>query len=287
MTRVLSHKAPAKINLYLHVTGRREDGYHLLDSLVVFANDLADDITVTESNDFSFGVSGPYAGALAAEDQERNLCVRAARLYAEAIGAAPHFKIHLEKHLPAGAGIGGGSADAAAVIRALEEFHGQPLPTRDPRLAMLGADVPVCYRSHACRFKGIGDIIRDVPPIPPFHILLVWPDRHSATKGVFAAQEWAYQRPVEYPPSFGTLEQFVSFLRNTKNDLYVPAARLTPEITQAVEAIESQGQCLLARMSGSGSAAFGLFADAAGCQAAERHIARRYPGWWVKSAFIG
>ena len=286
MTRVHRH-APAKINLYLHVTGKREDGYHLLDSLVVFAHDLSDIVTIEESDAFSFSVSGPCAQSLAGEDLERNLCVRAARLYCEAFGIEPSFKLHLEKNLPVGAGIGGGSADAAATIHALEEFYGRNLPDREARLIVLGADVPVCYRAKPCRFLGIGDVIREIPAPPKLHMLLAWPDRHTSTKEVFGNRAWEYQRPVNFPQSYGTTQQFIFFLNGTKNDLSDSAIAITPEIVEAQNAIAAQKNCLLARMSGSGSSVFGLFANAEDSAAAKEYLLLHYPDWWVKTAEIG
>lgn len=286
MRRVLRH-APAKINLYLHVTGKREDGYHLLDSLVVFADELSDIVTIEESDTGGFSVSGPFAGALAGEDVSRNLCVRAAKLYCEALGITPNFNLHLEKNLPTGAGIGGGSADAAATIHALEEFFGKPLPDRDRHFLSLGADVPVCYRAKPCRFLGIGDVIRDIQAPPKLHILLVWPDAHTATKDVFAQRTWEYQRPVAFPPVYGTAQQFLYFLGQTKNDLEDSAITITPQIAQVMQSISAQSHCRLARMSGSGSTVFGLFDDAESSAAARDAIALHHPDWWVKTAKIG
>lgn len=287
MSRVLRRNAPAKINLYLHVTGKREDGYHLLDSLVVFANELSDIVSVEENGESGFSMSGPFAPALAHEDVDHNLCVRAAKLYCETLGITPDFNLHLEKNLPAGAGIGGGSADAAATIHALEEFYGRALPDRDKNLLSLGADVPVCYRAKPCRFLGIGDVIRDVQTPPKIFILLVWPDAHTSTKEVFGKNGGAYQRPVTFPQTYGTAQQFLSFLRQTKNDLEEPALLLTPEISDALREISIQKNCRLARMSGSGSTVFGIFDTAQESIAARDHIALHHPDWWVKTSQIG
>lgn len=287
MSRVLRRLAPAKINLYLHVTGKREDGYHLLDSLAVFADELSDIVTIEENGEGAFSASGPFAHALAGEDVERNLCVRAAKLYCETLGLAPDFNLHLEKNLPVGAGIGGGSSDAAATIHALEELYGRALPDRDKNLLSLGADVPVCYRARACRFLGIGDVIRDIPAPPKLHILLVWPGAHTATKDVFGRGSWEYQRPVAFPQTYGTAQQFLFFLHQTKNDLEESAIAVTPQIADALREIAVQKNCHLARMSGSGSTVFGLFDNAKDTVAARDYIALHYPDWWVKTAEIG
>ena len=287
MSRVVRRHAPAKINLYLHVTGKREDGYHLLDSLVVFADGLSDIVRVEESIDATFSISGPFARALAEEDAYRNLCVRAAELYCETLGITPDFHLHLEKNLPLGAGIGGGSADAAATIHALEEFYGRTLPDRDARLLSLGADVPVCYRAKPCRFLGIGDVIRDIVAPPKLYMLLVWPDAHTATKNVFGSRAWDYQRPVTFPQTYGTAQQFLYFLSQTKNDLEGTAISLTPQIADALQETTAQKNCRLARMSGSGSTVFGIFDSAEDSAAARDHIALHYPDWWAKTAEIG
>ncbi len=155
MSRKASVRAPAKINLYLHVTRMREDGYHLLDSLVVFAGDVADVVTVEEQDEFSIEVTGPFANSLNAD----NIVSKAANAYGKPC------KITMEKNIPVGAGLGGGSSDAAAAIRGLEELHG-PMKNRDAVLLALGADVPVCYRATPSRFQGIGEILSGAPALP-------------------------------------------------------------------------------------------------------------------------
>lgn len=284
MPRVLSRIAPAKINLYLHVTGKREDGYHLLDSVVVFAQDVGDRITISGSDTFSFNLSGPMSGALQGEDSERNLAVRAARLYCNEIGTNPDFSLHLEKNLPSGAGLGGGSADAAAVIRALEDFFAQEMPDRDDHLLSLGADVPVCYHGHACRIRGIGERLYQIPALPSLHMLLVWPNAHTATKDVFDKRDDITRDDLVIPRTFGTTQQFIQFLKTTGNDLSEAAESLSPVISEARAVVAAQRGCALVRMSGSGSAVFGLFEHAADCSAAQRYILSTHPDWWAKQS---
>lgn len=278
--------APAKVNLYLHVTGRRDDGYHLLDSLVAFAPDIADRVSITPSPSFSFSLSGPMAKAIEPEDQSDNLAVRAARLYCDTVGLRPAFALHLEKNIPAGAGLGGGSADAAAVIRALEQFYGQSLPGRERNLLLLGADVPVCYHGQACRFEGVGDIITQAPALPALSILLVWPARHSATKDVFALRNKGFSSAVHMPESFGNTQQFITFLTSTGNDLKDAASTLSPEIDEAEQMVRKQAGCLLSRMSGSGSAVAGLFETADACRRAAAAIQAVRPLWWVRDSAV-
>lgn len=284
MTRAITKHAPAKINLYLHVTGKRDDGYHLLDSMVVFAPDIADIVTVEPSDAFSFSMAGLFADGIG--EDHNNLALRAARLYCDVTGAPSSFSLHLEKNIPSGAGLGGGSADAAATIKALEEFYGIPLPDRDKHLLSLGADVPVCYRARACRFKGIGEVITDIPAPPELHMLLVCPNKHTSTRDVFAARTAAYTDPATIPPSYGTIQQFLFFLRSTNNDLSAPAKTLSPEIAEAEQLLGEQAGCLFTRMSGSGSAVFGLFDNAKNCATAREHILTTQPAWWAQSTNI-
>lgn len=284
MTRVIAQSAPAKINLYLHVTGKREDGYHLLDSMVVFAPGIADDLTIAEHDGFSFSMSGLFSDQ--AGDTDKNLAVRAARLYGDVTGHTLNIALHLEKNIPAGAGLGGGSADAAATIRALEHFFETPLPDRDRHLLALGADVPVCYRARPCRFKGIGEVITDIPPLPALPMLLVWPGAHSSTKDVFAARQAGYKALASIPPSLGNMQQFLFFLKGTSNDLVPAAEHLAPVIAEAASLLAAQPGCTLARMSGSGSALYGLFESETQARHAREDILSLHPDWWVQSTLI-
>ena len=161
------------------------------------------------------------------------------------------------------------------------------MPDSETKLIALGADVPVCYRARPCRFLGIGDVIHTIPAPPKLYMLLVWPDAHTPTKDVFARRAWGYQRPIGIPPSFGNAQQFFFFLSRTKNDLFASAVEVSPEIAEAQKAVEAQKNCRLARMSGSGSAVFGLFDSAPDSAAARDYIALHYPDWWVRTAETG
>lgn len=281
--------APAKINLYLHVTGKREDGYHLLDSLVVFAPDCADKIIITPWEQFSFSVSGPFAHEFSEDDlredeASKNLIVKAAYNYKRQTGVDLKVDIHLEKNIPMGAGIGGGSADAAATIKALEQFYAAPLPNRERVLLSLGADVPVCYHAKPCRFEGIGENISDVPELPPLSMLIVWPDEKSPTKGVFKAYHGRHSKPVAIPSQFSKLYDFIGFLKTTRNDLDEASKSLYPVIDEAENMVAAQKGCLLARMSGSGTSVFGLFETEQDCLAARDALQAAYKNWWVRTA---
>jgi 4-diphosphocytidyl-2-C-methyl-D-erythritol kinase len=268
--------APAKLNLALHVTGQRPDGYHLLDSLVVFA-DVGDRVTVAPAEALTLAVAGPEgAGLTAGED---NLVLRAARAFGAGRGAA----IVLEKTLPVASGIGGGSADAAAALRALARLWGLPLPDAVAVLA-LGADVPVCLAGRPARMGGIGEALVPVPALPEVAVLLVNPRVEVATPAVFRALARKDNPAMETPPpAFAGPGDLAAWLSRQRNDLEAPAIAVAPVIADALSAIAATGP-LMARMSGSGATCFGLFATLAGAGAAARRLAARHPGWWVRAA---
>ncbi len=258
--------APAKLNLTLHVTGRRADGYHLLDSLVVFC-DIGDVVTLSDGP-LSLTVTGPFAAGLTAEPD--NLCLRAARL------AGREAAITLEKNLPVASGIGGGSADAAAVLRAL---NAAPSGTET-----LGADVPVCMAGVPTRMRGLGEILDSLPALPDLHLVLVNPGQGLSTPAVFKALMRRDNPPMPDPlPAFPDTAALIEFLRDQRNDLEPPAIALMPEIADCLAALQGAG-AMLARMSGSGATCFGIFADATAARAAQAAIAGAHPNWWVAAS---
>ncbi|MCI5096323.1 MAG: 4-(cytidine 5'-diphospho)-2-C-methyl-D-erythritol kinase [Rhodobacteraceae bacterium] len=271
--------APAKVNLTLHVTGQREDGYHLLDSLVVFA-DVGDHLRLEAAEETALTLVGPEAEGLQAE--EDNLVLRAARLMDEERAV----RIELQKELPVSSGIGGGSSDAAATLRGLAELWKMPLPDQEQVLA-LGADVPVCLARRSCRMAGIGDRLLPVPPIPALDIVLVNPRVGVSTPDVFRALTYKKNPPM--PPSlpvWSNAGEFLLWLRNQRNDLYPPASELLPVISDVRRAIDRAGASF-AGMSGSGATCFGLFpADGQSARAACALIADAHPGWWCASGSI-
>jgi 4-diphosphocytidyl-2-C-methyl-D-erythritol kinase len=278
---VITLSAPAKINLYLHVTGKRPDGYHLLDSLVVFLHDMADRVILELADTFQIDVVGLVPQGADGED---NLAARAVKAVAAHVGREPNIRIRLEKSIPSGAGLGGGSSDAAATVKGLEQLWNFSLEEeeRDAILLSLGADVPVCYRARPCRFEGIGEILSDVPAMPRFSILLIWPDAHSATRDIFAARPPAYKTArAVMPPHFGDLASLIAFLGKTENDLQAVAESLTPAIAAARAFLETSSGCLLARMTGSGSCVFGIFEDRALCEEAQAAAHAKFPAWWT------
>jgi 4-diphosphocytidyl-2-C-methyl-D-erythritol kinase len=284
--------APAKINLYLHVNERLANGYHGLDSLVDFA-DVGDFITIEPADMFTFTVDGPFAGALSGRDVEAgpastNLVVRAARALARASDHRLDFKITLTKNLPLGAGIGGGSADAAAVIWGLLQYWGLPkdAPYLQELMVELGADVPVCFWSRAVRMRGIGDIFDAVPALPEMPILLVHPGKSCSTPTVFAGYDGSLKSLVEIP-DFENETRLIRFLWGQDNDLSEAAQRVIPDIGNVLQVIGAQDGCALARMSGSGSCCFGLFNDESTMDAACDVIKADNPDWWVQASWLG
>jgi 4-diphosphocytidyl-2-C-methyl-D-erythritol kinase len=275
---MISERASAKINLHLHVVGRRPDGYHLLDSLVVFAG-AADRLTV-EPGELSLAVTGAFAAGL--ETEADNLVLRAARALAAHAGVPATGRLVLEKNLPVASGIGGGSADAAATLRLLSRFW--DLDVGQEGLAAiagrLGADVPVCLAGRAAIMSGIGEILAPPPPLPAAGMVLVNPGVAVSTPAVFRAREDGYSAAVAWPVAGWTdAESLAAALRTTGNNLEPPALRLAPPIAEALAALHGTPGCLLARMSGSGTTCFGLFADAAAARCAASGL--DHPGWWV------
>jgi 4-diphosphocytidyl-2-C-methyl-D-erythritol kinase len=263
---IRSERAAAKLNLTLHVTGRRADGYHLLDSLVVFL-DIGDRVTVAPGP-LSLAITGPFAAGL--DNGPDNLCLRAARL------AGREVAITLDKNLPIASGIGGGSADAAAVLRALDARPDHP--------ESLGADVPVCLESQPMRMRGLGEILTPLPPLPPLHLVLVNPGAGLSTPSVFKALARRDNPAMpEVLPDFPDTAALVDFVAACRNDLQEPALALMPGIADCLAALTDSG-AWLSRLSGSGATCFGIYADAEAARAAQARIAAAHPGWWVTAS---
>ncbi len=262
--------APAKVNLALHVTGQRADGYHLLDSLVAFAG-VGDRVAVSPGSGLS--ITGPGAAALPV--REDNLCLRAARTMGGGV------RIALDKRLPVASGIGGGSADAAAVLRAMARL-GRPLP--DPAtLLSLGADVPVCLSGRPTRMGGVGETLTPVL-LPAFWFVLVNPGAAVATPAVFRALVQKVHPPLPALPVLADAAALAGWLTQTRNDLEPAATALAPAIATVRAALSAAEGCLLSRMSGSGATCFGLFPAEAPARTAAARIAQAQPGWWTAAA---
>lgn len=267
--------APAKVNLCLHVTGQRPDGYHLLDSLVGFA-DYGDRLSFCRSDVVRLTVTGPRAAGVPADG--RNLALKAARLMGQGVD------ITLEKHLPAAAGIGGGSSDAAATLRGIAAVSGAPLPPLRS-LLKLGADLPVCMLATGARMAGIGETVSAVP-LPRLSALLVNPGVDVPTPRVFAALSRKSNPPMPAElPRWADAGALISWLTAQRNDLQPPAMAQQPQIEDALAALAGT-QAGLFRMSGSGATCFGLFASDADRDRAAARISAAEPGWWVQPVTI-
>jgi 4-diphosphocytidyl-2-C-methyl-D-erythritol kinase len=277
--------APAKINLYLHVVGRRPDGYHLLDSLIVFA-ETGDVVTAEADSGLSLTVDGPFAGKLSADDD--NLVLRAAQGLRALGGATAGARIKLTKNLPVASGIGGGSADAAATLRVLCALWGIAPERADlEELALrLGADVPVCLDSKPSFIGGIGEEIVPARAIPSAHMVLVNPGVATPTPAVFKARAAGFSQPARWIAPPGDAHALAEALKTRRNDLTDPAIIVTPVIRDVLTAIVATKDCLLARLSGSGATCFGLYAGAEAAEAARQQIVSAHPAWWAVATRI-
>ncbi len=280
----VSIAAPAKINLCLHVLGKRADGYHLLDSLVGFVG-VGDVIAVAPSATLKLAMTGPFAGALANEGD--NLVLRAARLLQQRFTVTSGANITLVKNLPVASGIGGGSADAAAALKALAQlWHVTPHFTDAEIAKTLGADVPVCLAGIPAFMAGIGEEIAPAPHLPPAWLLLVNPGVPLPTQSVFGALAGRFSAPLPRTDLAGleNAEALAKVLGTLRNDLTAPACEIEPAIATVLKALEGTGGCLLARMCGSGPTCFGLFASEKAAQSAGAAIRQTHAGWWIAAA---
>ena len=274
----LSENAPAKINLFLHVTGKRADGYHRLDSLAVFAG-IGDRLHATPSNGLSLRVTGPFAAGL--DNEADNLVLRAARAMADAAGVEPDAALVLEKILPVASGIGGGSADAAAALRVLSRLWNVTLaPAIMHGLTQrLGADVPVCLLGRPTRMRGVGEQLDPATRMPECGLVLVNPGVALSTADVFRARRGDFSAPAELPAGWDSAAAMAADLRGLTNDLQPPALALRPAIGDVLAALAARPDCLLTRMSGSGATCFGLFSDPDRAAREAASLARE--GWWT------
>lgn len=278
-----SIEAPAKVNLTLHVVGKRPDGYHLLDSLVAFAG-VGDTLEFETSDALDLEVTGPTAAQI---PEGENIVLKAARLLAEAAGGPPRGAfIRLTKRLPVAAGIGGGSADAAAALKGLMLLWDIALPAETlNRVALsIGADVPVCLAGTPTRMMGVGEVLEPAPALPPAWLVLVNPMVPLHTPAVFKARTAAFSEADPLKISPADAKALAEALATRRNDLTPPAVALEPVVGEVLAAIAETPGCLLPRMSGSGATCFGLYAAEAEARAAAEFIAARRPGWWTAPA---
>jgi len=275
--------APAKINLALHVTGQRADGYHLLETLVAFA-EAGDVIRIREADADSFSISGPFGDLLRAGDGGDNLVTRATDLLRDALVStgqrARPVAIHLEKNLPVASGIGGGSADAAATLRGLlRHWHASIDPQRLASLALtLGADVPMCLESRSLVARGIGEDIEAVTDLPELFLVLANPLKAVSTPEIFRRLQTKNNPPLPERTS----GSWMDFLGQSRNDLQPPAQVLLPEIGEIVELLSQEGATPV-RMSGSGATCFGIFQSVEAAHKAEMSLRESRPDWYFQA----
>jgi len=290
----LVESAPAKVNLTLHVLGRRADGYHDLESLVAFA-DVADRLALTVGDALTLTVLG--SGASQAGAEADNLVTKAARALAARVPGLRAGAFRLDKSLPVAAGLGGGSADAAATLRLLARAN--KLAPNDPRLhdaaRATGADVPVCLDPRPRIMRGIGEVLSAPLPLPRLHALLVNPGVAVSTKLVFSG--W---KPSASPirvsdtaanfaglPNMQDEEELLRWLASAANDLEAPAIALEPAIAEVLASLRAAAGCRLARMSGSGATCFALFSSAVDTASAGKSLRAKFPDWWIAETVLG
>ena len=292
----LVEEGRAKVNLTLRVVGRRVDGFHDLESVVAFA-DCADRLTLSPAPELSLEMTGPLAGACGATSD--NLVLKAAQLLGERVPGLKAGRFTLEKVLPVAAGIGGGSADAAAALRLLAKLNGLSLDDERLRKVALetGADVPVCLASQACDMTGVGEKLMPLSP-PKMPAVLVNPRVPVATRDVFealglrhgelriGAADVMMQAP-SWPEQGGSLEEWVEALAAGSNDLEAPATKIQPLIGKVIAALNATNGAWLARMSGSGATCFALYENTAEAQRAANKIQLDHPAWWVHAGTLG
>ncbi len=283
--------ARAKVNLYLHVGAVRPDGFHPISSLMVFA-DVGDRLTALPGGRLRLSVRGPMAGHAPPGDD--NLVLRAARALAARSGAAePALALILDKHLPAAAGLGGGSADAAATLRLMREALGLKLSDAvlEEVAAGLGSDIPACVSGRPAIAEGRGERLRPGPELCPLPAVLARPPVDSATGPVYRAFDaepgGANAEPAELPGWITTPEEAAAVFGRCRNDLEAPAARLQPQIAAALAELRAAPETLLGRMSGSGSACFALCRDGASAARLAGRLNAAHPDWWVTACTLG
>lgn len=273
-------EAAAKINLYLHVVGRRSNGYHELDSLIAFT-DVFDILTLEPSDSLTLEIAGTFAPRLPAS--EDNLVLRAARALGEAAGINPLARITLHKELPVAAGLGSGSADAAAALRGLTQlWNVNPMKIDLKEVGLgLGTDIPACLVSDTVHVGGVGEVLEPGPKLPDVGIVLVNPGVTLATPSVFQARRGGFSPEMPMMKSPRSLAAFVRELEERSNDLTEPALRLAPVIREVLSALENAPGCRLARLSGSGATCFGLFDEPAAADEAAASL--DIDEWWVRA----
>lgn len=280
-------RAHAKVNLFLHVGGRRPDGYHSLVSLVAFA-EYGDEVLAERADRLTLRVDGPFAGETPHDDS--NIILKAANALREhalgqgsarSLGAA----LHLTKNLPPASGIGGGSADAAATLHLLNRLWNLNLaPAGLAEIGLkLGADLPICLHNQTALMRGIGEIVEPLAPLPTIAIVLVNPGVPVSTPEIFRRLTIRTgHTPPDLPDRFANVRDLATFLHTTHNDLAAPARVLAPEIATVLTALADTPACLLPRMSGSGATCFALYESQGDATNAATLLKTAHPTWWIR-----
>jgi 4-diphosphocytidyl-2-C-methyl-D-erythritol kinase len=280
--------ARAKINLHLHITGRAENNYHLLDSLVAFT-DIKDTIEITAADKYIFSVTGDFEKNLCASSSAQdNLITRAALALSTHYHLSPNFHITLNKSIPLGAGLGGGSADAAATLKALCDFWNIP---RDNTVlhtiaGNLGSDIAACLSDTPVIMRDTGNTLLPAPKMPQIFAVLVNPNTSCPTPLVY--QTYAklgadFSDPITFPETFQSARALCNFLNSgTHNDLTEAAIAVNPDVATVLNALNTVDDCALARLSGSGSTCFALFESRLSAEKASEIIKINNPDWWVR-----
>ena len=270
-------KARAKINLFFQITGKRKDGYHLIESLMVFAHDIYDVIEINPAAVNSTSVTDSEFAHLLSEEPN-NLINQALQYFA----GNTNYHCQLSKNIPIGAGLGGGSADAAIVAKYLN--NKKMSNEINQKLIKIGADLPICYHDQPAFCSGIGEVIEQIKNFPILYLVIVNPRKALLTKDVFRDNlcidtPYIKHKPIDFSTN---LNKLIDFLAPLKNDLTEAAILLMPEIKIILDLLDSQKDCKIARMSGSGPSCFGIFADEASAKQASDNIAKLYPQYWVR-----
>jgi len=273
--------APAKLNLFLHIIGKRADGYHMLESCTFFTA-FGDALTITPADTVSLTITGNFAPQLA-HDANENLVLRAAHLLQARTGTKTGAAITLDKNIPIGAGLGGGSADAAAILSALETFWQCSLTpeTRHSIALQLGSDVPACMLNQPAWVTGTGDHVQAIPFPSGGWVVLVNPGTPLLTADVFRATKAPFTPSIARPAPWPNTRALAQWANTQTNALEAPAIALMPSISHILTALQATENCLLHRMSGSGATCFGLYETQSGATIAAASIQTNNPGWWV------
>ena len=288
-------KAPAKLNLALHVLGRRPDGYHELDTMVVFVPEMADFISLEPAEKFSFSTTGPYATSLSEEEKKGglhapNLICKAVRFLNERVAIDTSFHLTLTKNIPLGAGLGGGSADAAAALRLVLYSKGKELRDFDLKisdLAQIGADVPMCYAGKTAFARGVGEKIMPCELSAPLPLVLVCPLEHASTSEIFHHLDLdAVSGPILKGTAASKKEYDADFLKTLKNDLTDAAIKTCPVVQDVLNALDQTEGCRFSRMTGSGTACWGIFNSIGDAEKAAEKLSQE-TSWLCRAVWVG